>query len=320
MHVLVVILTTLAALVINVSAASACSEEFLFGNGLDPDPDTNISFVTPETGTVLKDDFLQIFVIYSEDRVGALTPLDHIHYNVAPAGSGLAGNGDFTMPDLTGRVELYLPSPENNGVYEVCAYLARADHTHLSDTACTTFVLATSGISVFLPRNDGLYDTTEVPLEFETYGTDVHYLKYSVDGENETTLEKGETTLDLPPLSNGTHTLTIGGFNADDQQLGKLVTRQFSVESQLTRDNAVKAKRFLARAKRAFRSGSADSWLKKANRLLKKMSRGGSVSADTPALDESSISSAVKFSRKALKQRSKKLVQKAIKTLKAALE
>jgi hypothetical protein len=175
-------------------------------------------------------------------------------------------------------------------------------------------------MSVFLPRNEGTYTTTEVPFEFETYGTDVRYLTYRIDGDEPELLSKGTTSLTLPALSNGSHEVIVQAFSADDEQLGKTITRTFFVDSALTTANANKAKQFLARAKRGFRTGNASGWLKKASRLLKKMAKGGTVSGDNAALDKTTVQAAAKLAKKALKTNSKKLARKAIKTLNGALE
>lgn len=302
--------------------ATACGGSILTENMFQPDPDAVIEFIrpAPDGSQVLRDDFLQIFVSYSETRSGALTALDHIHYGIALLEAGTAQQGEFTLPDLTGQVEIFLSNPEQNGTYEVCAYLARADHTHLSETACTTFVLATSGMRVFLPREELTYRTAEIPLEFETYGTDVASIRYTIGNGEPQELSTLDTETHLPPLKNGSHTLIIEAFNAEGVQLGTTITRTFYVNSALTIANAQKLKRLITRTRKHAVSGASNNFHRKALKLVKKMNKSGSISAETAALDAASIKKISKLLRQSKKRSTIIPLRKALRLLNNILD
>lgn len=320
-HLNLSIITTVLLLCMYVDA-TACGGSVLTENMFQPDPDAHIEFIrpTPDGSQVLKDDFLQIFVAFSETRTGALTPLDHIHYGIALVETGTAQQGEFTMPDLTGQVEIFLSNPEQNGTYEVCAYLARADHSHLSETACATFILATSGMRLFLPREEITYKNSEVPLEFETYGTDVTSIRYTIGNGEPQELSILDTETHLPPLINGSYTLLIDAFNEDGIQLGSTITRTFHVNSALTIANTQKLKRLISRTRKHGIIDARNTFYKKASKLVRKMKKSGSVSAESGALDATSIHKISKLLRQSKKNSSMAPLKKALRLLKIILD
>ena len=319
---LAILFITVSTLALTAADVLACGGSVLTEYMFQPDTDAKIEFVrpVPEGSDVVRSDLLEIYVTYSEDRAGALTPLDHIHYGLGKMGEGKAEQGEFTMPDLTGRVRLYFPNPDDNGTYEVCAYLARADHSHLSETACATFELANSGMRLYLPRNDASYALSEVAFQFDTYGSDVSYIEYTIGDGDVQRIDPAIVSLDLPPLENGTHTLVVKAFDSTDKQLGATITRTFTVDSALTALSANKLTRFLKRARKNFWSAKGETLLKKAKRLAKKMKKSAGVSADNTNLDDVVMKQVLRLINQGIKQNSPKKLKKAMRILKRALE
>lgn len=281
--------------------------------------DIEVAIVTPAEGAVLTEDFLQIFVTFSSETEGALDTLDHLHYGIGLQGSGEAQLGEFTMPDLTGRVEIYLANPEENGTYEICTWLAEADHSHLSETVCSTFVLATSGITVYEPKDNTSSKVNDITVEFESYGSAVSSIEYSVDQGVAQTVSAQESPYTIGPLANGDHTITIKALNDESLQLGDTVTRKVTINSALTLKNLKKLNRFVKKCQQDAFFPLKDLLLKRSIRLAKKMQAGGTRSAESSALTSDAIKSIrrkLKKMKTSFSSRKLKSVSRSLKALK----
>lgn len=218
----------------------------------DPEEGASIRFTSPADGAVLNTFNVEVTVLPEETIAGALDDLDHIHWGMGLKGTQWEPNM-FTMPDLRGD-SYFLGDEAQNGEYEICAYLARADHSHLSEMACLTVIIAVSGADLLLPNSGAEYASCDVPLNYSffshtnTPGNHAARVRYSIDGGEETVHTESSLAATMA-LSNGEHTLSFQAEEEDGDPLGEVTKRTFEVNSPMSPEASCEALHLARRGK-----------------------------------------------------------------------
>jgi len=247
------------------------ASELLAHGAMPPHEGAEIAIITPVAGSVIDSLTIYLEVEPRELQAGALDDLDHIHWGVGPKGSGEAQAAVLTVPDL--RLDSYFLGDEaTNGEYEVCAYLAREDHSHLSETVCITFILATAGAELLQPQDQAEYTSCDVPFNYNFFANtnipqnQAARVRYQFnDGvEQVSDLSSSEATI---ALVNGEHQLFFQAEQINGDPLGLPAELSFSVNSPMTGENICRALRLSRRGMRR----SARRPVQRAVRVLTEM-------------------------------------------------
>ena len=232
--------------------------------------DGTITILSPRDGEIVRDRSFSIFVSYEGPA-----DLDHIHYGI-DVPDGVAPEGRETFPDLSGEAEVLLEDTDRDGFYEICAYLARVDHAHLSPTACITMELRTSGLNLLSPGASAVVETYDVPVEVFAFGEALDgRIGYVLDDATEPVFVEGPSF--VITTTNGLHTATIAAYDEAGEVIGDTVRFAFGVASELTVANAKEVRTLLRKARRKARRRKARAkLLTSAITILDKMLPGGS--------------------------------------------
>jgi hypothetical protein len=250
-----------------------------------PAASTDIIFLSPTEGTELNQRQFTLIAQFAD-----VPGLDHAHYGIGSS-IELASKGGFTFPDLTGAANVQLDPNLEDGTYYICSYLADVNHVHLSETICTNFTLATSGIVALSPQPESTISSYEVEIDAATFG----YTSEQLAGLSTQIVLDGATPFvpqSLPLtllLENGRHSLDFAMIKDNGSALGSKATVQFEVASALTAENLSKLARLLRRLKKANQLTKRKMILKRSRVLIEEMTKSNDHHPTCSALSSERI-------------------------------
>jgi|GEM_PF-4118886 len=217
-----------------------------------PHPGAAIKIMTPTDGEIFDRLTITLRVETEENEAGALDEFDHIHWGIGAVADGGAVPDSLQVPDGAFQDVYILEDEAQNGEYEICAYLAREDHSLLSEIECITILVATSGADLILPKGDEVYNTCDVPLNYNFFANtsvperQAAAVRYSING-GESIVRTESSLATTVALPDGEHHLSFQAEQTDGTPLGRVLERSFTVESPMTPEKFCEAFRFARR-------------------------------------------------------------------------